>query len=128
MSKANADKQLEEAFEKYSKALEKYCRVRLGEISESANDCVQEAFCIFYKRLLNGEQFENSRAFLYKTANNMVLRAKEEYYKSLKHIKALDDAENVAVYDEEIFDKDIDLDIDAVKKILISKMMCFLKM
>lgn len=122
MSKANADKQLEEAFEKYSKALEKYCRVRLGEISESANDCVQEAFCVYYKRLLNGEQFENPRAFLYKTANNMVLRAKEEYFKSLKHIKALDDAENVAVYDEEIFDKDIDLDIDAVKDILISKL------
>ena len=110
MSTAYADKALEEAFENYGKALEEFCRVRLDEAGQFSNDCVQETFLVFYKRLLGGETFENPRAFLYKTANNMVLRAKEEYYKNAKRSKSLDEAENIAVFIEETSEDEINYD------------------
>ena len=94
MSKKHADELLEKAYDSYASALEKFCRARLGEAYESTNDCVQEAFCVYYKRLLGGERFDNPRAFLYRTANNMVLRAKEEYFKNASRTKSFDDAEN----------------------------------
>ena len=120
MSKAYADKALEEAFERYGRALEEFCRVRLGEAGQNSNDCVQEAFLVFYKRLLGGEAFENPRAFLYKTANNMVLRAKEEYFKNAKRSKSLEEAEDVPVFLEAFSEKEIDY--DEIKEILISQL------
>lgn len=123
MSKANADKELEKAFDEFSKAIEKYCRVRLGEAIEATDDCVQETFLVFYKRLLNGEHFENARAFLYKTANNMVLKAREEYFKNAKHTEELSVAESIATSADNAEDTVCDdIDYDRVKEILISKL------
>ena len=71
MGKSKADILLEESFEQYSKAIEKFCYVRLGEASDYASDCLQETYCLFYRKLLDGTEFENPRAFLYKTAKNI---------------------------------------------------------
>ena len=101
VGKSKADILLEESFEQYSKAIEKFCYVRLGEASDYASDCLQETYCLFYRKLLDGTEFENPRAFLYKTANNMVLKAKENYYKNAKRTKSLDEAENIPTYIEE---------------------------
>lgn len=120
MSKAYADKALEDAFESYGKALEEFCRIRLGEAEQSANDCVQEAFLLFYKRLLGGEAFNNPRAFLYKTANIMVLRAKEEYFKNAKRSKSLEDAQEIPVFLEAFSEKE--LDYGRIKEILINRL------
>lgn len=123
VGKSYADEQFELYFEKYSKQLEKFCAVRLEEASDFAGDCVQEAFCVFYRKLLDGEKFENPRAFLYQTANNMMLRARKEYFKNAKHTKNLDDAENVAVYIEKEVEERIepdDVDIDKAKEVLLS--------
>lgn len=120
MSKAYADKQLELAYEQYGIAVGRYCRIRLGEAADMANDCLQEAFCVYYKRLLKGESFENPRAFLYKTANIMVCRAKEEYFKNAKRTKPLDDAENIAVFIHDAIPDE--LDYDALKTLLISRL------
>lgn len=124
MGTAYADEQLELAFSQYSKAIERFCYARLGEASEYAGDCVQDTYCIFYRKLLDGEQFENPRAFLYKTASNMVLKAKDKYYKDATRTKSLEDAEGIAVYVEEEIEirQDILLDIDKAKDILISKL------
>lgn len=78
---------------------------------------------MFYRKLLDGEKFENPRAFLYQTANNMMLRARKEYFKNAKHTKNLDDAENVAVYIEKEVEERIepdDVDIDKAKDVLLS--------
>lgn len=122
MSKAYADEQLEEAFSLYSKAIEKFCFTRLGEANEYAGDCVQDTYCVFYIRLLDGETFNNPRAFLYKTANNMVLKAKEKYYQNAKLTKQLDQAEALIVEDNIENKNDIMLDIEAAKEILISQL------
>lgn len=123
MGKKNADALLEKAFEDYSKAIEKYCIVRLGEAKDYAGDCVQETYCVFYRKLLDGIEFENPRAFLYKTANNMVLKAKDNYFKHATRTKSLDEAENIPVYIEETVEERLEceeLDIESAKNILLS--------
>lgn len=125
MGKIKADILLEESFEQYSKAIEKFCYVRLGEASDYASDCLQETYCLFYRKLLDGTEFENPRAFLYKTANNMVLKAKENYYKNAKRTKSLDEAENIPTYIEESIEDKIennDVDIDFAKSLLLSSL------
>ena len=123
MGKSKADAALNEAFENYSKAIEKFCIVRLGEERDYANDCVQETYCVFYRKLLDGTEFENPRAFLYKTANNMVLKAKDDYYKNAARTKSLDEADNIPVYIEEKVEdmlENDEVDIDEAKRILLS--------
>ena len=124
MGKAYADEQLEEAFTLYSKSLERFCYTRLGEASEYSSDCVQDTYCLFYSKLLDGEKFQNPRAFLYKTANNMVLKTKEKYFKNAKRTKNLDEAESIAINVEDEYEQKLDefIDIEKAKQILIAKL------
>ena len=71
------DKTVSECYEKYFQSIYKYCRVRLGEFSQYAEDCVQDAFLVFYNKLRDGETVEQPRAFLYRTADNFVKRTVE---------------------------------------------------
>lgn len=124
MGKSYADEQLELSFSRYSKAIEKFCAVRLGDAEDMTNDCVQETFCLFYRKLLDGEQFDNPRAFLYKTANIMVLKAKEKHIKNAMHTQSLDEAEGKAVYVEDEFEQeqDIGINIEKAKEILLAQL------
>lgn len=124
MDKAYADEQLEKAFDLYSKSLERFCYSRLGEAHEYSRDCVQDTYCLFYSKLLNGEEFQNPRAFLYKTANNMVLKAKEKYFKNAKRTKSLDEAEGIAINVEDEYEQKSDdsVDIEKAKQVLISQL------
>lgn len=116
--KAYADEKLKEAYRTCSASLIKYCRVRLGDAADYTDDCVQEAFCVFYRKLLAGEEIEKPGAFLYRTADNMVKRAKSEYIKHAQRTAILESAEHVQTF---IFEENADnIDYDAVKDILIS--------
>ncbi|MCH5320697.1 MAG: sigma-70 family RNA polymerase sigma factor [Eubacterium sp.] len=119
-SRQLANAKLSEAYNAVGKSLAKYCRVRLGDAADEADDCVQEAFCVYYKRLLNGEEFQNPRAFLYRTADIMVRRAKEEYVIKAQHTASLESAENTEVFIPD--ENAADIDYDAVKEILISSL------
>ena len=122
MNKKYADEQLEKAYDLYAKPLERFCLSRLGEAYESVNDCVQEAFYIYYKRLLDNEQFENSRAFLYRTVSNLALKARDEYFKNASRTKSIDD-ESVGEIPVTIEDSIIDYtDYDKLKDLLISRL------
>lgn len=92
--KKRADEKLKEAYSRCYAPLIKYCCVRMGDARESADDCVQEAFLVYYNKLLSGVEFENSRAYLYRTVDNFAKRAVEDYYKSLKRTVPLDEAED----------------------------------
>lgn len=93
--KSIADERLSVAYREYGKCLEKYCRVRLGEAADFTDDCVQEAFCIYYKKLLANEIIDKPKAFLYRTADNMIKRVKAEHYKNASRLTPLEEAENV---------------------------------
>ena len=101
ISKAAADEKLHQAYSMYGVLLTKYCTVRLGEAIASVDDCIQNAFLIYYNKILNGETIENPKAFLYRGTD-------------------LETAENISV--DESFERTADLDYDYLKEILINKL------
>ncbi len=103
--KKRADEKLKEAYGLCYLSLIKYCNVRMGDARASADDCVQEAFLVYYNRLLSGENIENPRAYLYRTTDNFVKRAVEAYGKAVKRTVPLDEA-------QEIQSEDLPFDIE----------------
>lgn len=95
MTDRKIDKTVDDCYEKYYESLYKYCLVRLGDLSEHADDCVQDAFLVFHKRLIDGETIEQPRPFLYKTVGNFIARTIKHYQKEKKRTVNLDNAENV---------------------------------
>lgn len=95
MTDRKIDKTVDDCYEKYYESLYKYCLVRLGDLSEHADDCVQDAFLVFHKRLIDGDTIEQPRPFLYKTVGNFIARTIKHYQKEKKRTVNLDNAENV---------------------------------
>ncbi|MBQ7958051.1 MAG: sigma-70 family RNA polymerase sigma factor [Clostridia bacterium] len=111
--------QLQECYDKYRLKLFNYCLSRLNGSREAADDCVQETFIVFYNKLLDGNEFEDPKTFLYRTANNFVKRQKQKDARELKRQVPLENAENISVTDEE-YDERIDLiDYEIFAKMLI---------
>lgn len=96
MTETNTDNIVNECYEKYYQSLYKYCLIRLGELSEHADDCVQDAFLVFQKRLNDGEIIEQPRPFLYKTVGNFIARTIKRFQDEKKRLVDIDNAENVA--------------------------------
>lgn len=90
-NKKKADKLLEEYCQNYKTILYKYAYLRTGHDKDAAEDCVQEAFMVIYKRLCKGEEFSQPKAFLYRTIDNFV----KEHLKDLQKRKKIQDATTV---------------------------------
>lgn len=121
VNKAKADEEFRRAYGNYNRLLLKYCTVRLKEVPDAVEDCVQNTYLAYYRRLLSGEEIVNPKAFLYRTADNMVKRAVAEFYKNAKRHTELAEAERIMTYD----DFDIiaaQLDYDRLKALLISRL------
>lgn len=97
--KKRADEKLKEAYGLCYLPLIKYCNVRMGDARISADDCVQEAFLVYYNRLLSGENIENPRAYLYRTTDNFLKRAVEDYARTAKRTVPLEKAEEIQFHD-----------------------------
>ena len=117
--KKRADALLQECYDQYRLKLFNYCLSRLDGSREAADDCVQETFIVFYNKLLDGEEFENPRAFLYRTADNFVKRQKQKDAVELKRSIPLEDAENIGVTDEYLSRLDL-IDYEEIAKILLN--------
>ncbi len=69
-----------EAYDKHADALFRHCYFRVFD-RDLAKDVVQEAFCRTWQYIAKGNIIDNLRAFLYKTALNIIIdnsrRAKE---------------------------------------------------
>ncbi len=117
--KKRANALLQECYNEYRIKLFNYCLSRLDGSREAADDCVQEAFIVFYNKLLGGEEFENPRAFLYRTADIFVKRQKQKNASDLRHHVPLEEAENVGVTDDEYLEKLALIDFDECAKILL---------
>lgn len=87
------DKKADEYYKSYYQSIYRYCRVRLGEYGDHAEDCVQDAFLVLHDKLKSGETVEQPRAFLYRTADNFVKRTVDYYQKQLKRTVPLEEAE-----------------------------------
>ncbi len=100
--KKKADKLLEEYCHQFKTSLYKYAYLRTGHDKDAAEDCVQEAFMVIYKRLCKGEEFAQPRAFLYRTVDNFV----KEHLKDLQKRKKIQDAttQENAFFESPVFD------------------------
>lgn len=118
--KHQADEALKNAYELCFMPLIKYCRVRMGDAAMSADDCVQEAFLVYYNKLLSGEEFQNPRAFLYRTTDNFLKQAIEQYTRTRNRTVPLENAESLSA-DVLPFDTS-DLDYDRLAAVLIGSL------
>ncbi len=100
MNKKQADTLLQQCYSDYRIKLFNYCLSRLDGSREAADDCVQETFIVFYNKLLDGEEFENPRAFLYRTADNFVKRQKQKDATESKRQVPLESAADIGVTDD----------------------------
>jgi len=72
MSVTDVQLQFTKAYEAYSDAIFRYCYYRVFD-REKAKDYMQEAYCRTWKYIADGKVIENIRAFIYRTANNIII-------------------------------------------------------
>jgi RNA polymerase sigma-70 factor (ECF subfamily) len=85
MSVPSQYSQLEKAYEEHADALLRFCILKVRS-REKAVDIVQDAFIKTLKYVQGGQEVQNMKSFLYKTAHNLVI---DEYRR--KHSESLDD-------------------------------------
>ena len=114
------DELFRQSYELYAQQITKYCMVRLGDSSGTADDCVQNAFLVYYKKLLAGEEIKQPKAFLYRTAENYVKKALREKAQRQRKIIPLDSVRDVSA--PEVSDRAARLDYDKIKRILLNNL------
>lgn len=80
----------DEIAEQYYNAIFRYCYVRLSD-EHAAKDCTQEVFLIFFDKMDKLKLSENIRAWLYRTADNVM----RNYRKKHKETVSYDDVNEV---------------------------------
>ncbi len=116
-NKKRADETLREAYNTYFDKIARFCNIKLKNRNE-AEDCVQECFMIFYKRVLQGEEIKNTGAFLYKIADNLI-KTQWRQDKKTNTIVSLDELSETLAATEIIDFSYIDFDLYAEKIIRI---------
>ena len=92
--KKAADALLEQCYDAYRLKLFNYCLSRLNGAREAADDCVQEAFLVLYRTLRGGETVAHPQAFLYRTADQFVKRARQQQAAAARRELPLTQAED----------------------------------
>lgn len=77
--------QLEKAYEEHADALFRFCTLKVRS-REKAVDIVQDTYVKTLRYIQGGKQVENIKAFLYKTANNLII----DHYRK-KRTESLDE-------------------------------------
>ena len=75
------EEQFLKLYDQFADAIFRHCFFRLSD-RDKAKDVAQEIFIRFWKYLMEGNEINNARAFLYKIANNLIIdeyRKKESY-------------------------------------------------
>ena len=104
INKDMVDKAFNELYEKYYLSIYKFSRAKLNNDTENALDCTQETFLVLYKKLSEGENFENPRAFLYSTCLNFIKKKYNEIKRRNDKFLSIDCVENIMSVD---FDKKV---------------------
>lgn len=71
-SNSGADAKFSEAYEEYADAIFRHCAYRCFD-RERAKELMQEVFMKTWDYLVSGKDIDNVQAFLYKTANNILI-------------------------------------------------------
>jgi RNA polymerase sigma-70 factor (ECF subfamily) len=107
-------------YNQYKSSIYKFCLVKLNGDSELAEDCMQNTFMTFYQKLKNDEEITNPRAYLYKIANNFVLKSIEKTARHNKKTVPIDDCKEKVIDERDNVDSNLDyqLLIERLKNIL----------
>lgn len=119
-NKNDVEQTVKYCYDNYYQAIYKYCFARLGDLNEHAYDCVQDTFLVFQKKLSDGIEIEQKRAFLYRTADTFVMRTKDHYNKQLKRTVQLEEAQEIST-PESVSN---DFDYDKCAALLVSLLTC----
>ena len=98
-------------YNEYKSSIFKFCLVRLNGDNDSAEDCMQNAFIVLYKKMLSEEEINNPRAFLYKTAGNFVLKTIEKKAKDSSKTVSISEYEDKIVDEQNEIDSNIDYEL-----------------
>ena len=121
-TKKHTDDLLRQYYYEYRLKLFNFCLARLSGERESADDCVQEAFLVLNQKLSDGEEIQNPRAFLYRTAENFVKRRQEQITKEKKRFAPIEEAEGTASSQDDYFKIADRIDYEALARQLIEKL------
>lgn len=108
---------LRQSYDTYYEKIARFCNIKLKNRNE-AEDCVQECFMVYYKRILSGEEIGNTSAFLYKIADNLI-KTQWKQDKKANNIIPLDEVAETLVADEVYDYGNIDYDLCAKKIIKV---------
>ena len=108
--KEEADRLLGEAYSAYYEAAYYYCTVRTKYAKGSEEDSLQSAFLIYYKKLLAGESFNNVKAFLYRTCENMCRQADTKYLRNAKRSVDFEDMTELPAKETDALASELDYD------------------
>lgn len=108
---------LRQSYDTYYEKIARFCNIKLKNRNE-AEDCVQECFMVYYKRILSGEEIGNTSAFLYKIADNLI-KTQWKQDKKANNIIPLDEVAETLVADEVYDYGNIDYDLCAEKIIKV---------
>lgn len=107
-SKKALEDKFTQIYNQYKSSIYKFCLVRLNGDNSGAEDCMQNVFMTFYKKLRNGHEITNPRAYLYRIANNYIMKHIEVNAKENNTILPLEDYADRAVDDRDSTDSRID--------------------
>lgn len=80
---------------KYYKELFNYCYIRLGYHKENAEECTQEVFITLLLKWNNLSSLENIRAWLYRTADNVIKNHNRKSNRHKNKLSTVDVGENI---------------------------------
>ncbi len=107
-NKKRADELLRQSYDTYYEKIARFCNIKLKNRNE-AEDCVQECFMVYYKRILSGEEIVNTGAFLYKIADNLI-KTQWKQDKKANNIIPLDEVAETLATSEVLDYSNIDYD------------------
>lgn len=93
------EKSFNDLYDLYKESIFSFCMAKLNCNVEGAEDCTQETFIVLFRKLKEGQKFENPRAFLYRTALNFIRRYLDKNKKMMQN--EISTEENLDIADTE---------------------------
>ena len=85
-NKKRADELFKEAYKQYYTDVYRFCLSYMANDRNSVDDVVQDTFIVLYNKYLAGEEIAYTKAFLFKTAHNFVLKHLRERKRDMNNV------------------------------------------
>lgn len=92
---SNTDEEFTNAYRSFYPFILRYCAAKTGGDISAAEDCTQEAFYVLYKKYCSNIEIENPKAYLIKTANNILLKKQAAKAKDNAYLVDIENADNI---------------------------------